>query len=91
MNIRIPSHVVRTLRLMRNRNKPKLPTKRKNIHPNLTNANLENVHVVNINSNEWRIQPGNNNSHVPKNLLPNPKRLHITEAGPGVRVFTAKR
>lgn len=35
---------------------------RKNIHPNLEEANLEDLHTVNLNANEWRIQVGNNKS-----------------------------
>jgi hypothetical protein len=102
IGLRIPSSVAKTLRLRlqhnrnrnrnRNRNnKPKLPTKRKNIHPNLTNNNVENVYVVNTNTDEWRIYPGEENRYVPKNLQPNPKPLEVVEAGPGVRVFKSKR
>jgi hypothetical protein len=39
-------------------------------HSNLTNTNI-NAYVVNTNTNEWSIAPGNSkNNHVPRNLLP---------------------
>ncbi len=100
VGFRIPSNVVQSLR-NRNRNgnskksnkTPQLPTKRQNLHPNLTNANLENLHVVNTSTNEWRIKPGNGREHIPKNLQPaqTAPRSLMTEMGPGVRVFTSKR
>ena len=87
----IPSALVRTIR---NKNKPKLPTKRPNSsHPNLTNNNLEELHVVNTNTNEWRIKPGNRNTYVPKNLRPaprTPRTVQHSNIGPGVRVFQTK-
>jgi hypothetical protein len=90
LGLRIPSSVAKTLRLMRNRNKPKLPTKRKNIHPNLTNNNVKNVYVVNTNTDEWRVYPGEGNRYVPKNLRYVPQPQQVLEAGPGVRIFKSK-
>jgi hypothetical protein len=43
---------------------------RKNLHPNLTEENLENLHTVNLSANEWRIVAGNNKSkeYIPMSL-----------------------
>ncbi len=82
----------------KNQNKPKLPTKpQTSLHSNLTNANLEGLHVVNTNGSEWRIMPGNRNRTVPKNLqwIPRTQEPHASaqpqEIGPGVRVFKTGR
>ncbi len=93
---RIPSAVVKSVRNRnRNQNKPKLPTKPQNsLHSNLTNANLEELHVVNTSGPEWRIIPGNRNRTVPKNLQWIPKTqapAQPQELGPGVRVFTTRK
>jgi hypothetical protein len=60
------------------------------IHPNLTNANLENLHVVNTSTNEWKIRPGNGPERIPNNLRPYPRKLKTETLGPGVRVYTAR-
>ena len=91
IGFRIPSSVVRTLhnRNKKNKpNKPALPT-RPESHPNLTNADLENLHVVNTNTNEWKMGPGNRNRYVPKNLRWQPQAQAV-EAGPGVRIFKTR-
>lgn len=96
LGFRISSNIVQKLKSTQKSNSKRgLPTKRKNIHPNLTNADLENLHVVNTSTDEWRIQPGSSNKDklIPKNLLPQSlqrQTFQITEAGPGVRVFTKK-
>ncbi len=100
---RIPSAVVKSVRNRnrnsnpnKNQNKPKLPTKpQTSLHSNLTNANLEELHVVNTSGPEWRIMPGNRNRTVPKNLQWIPKTpqqpAQPQELGPGVRVFTTRK
>lgn len=62
--------------------------KRPNIHPNLTNNNLVDLHVVNTSN--WTIRPGNGPESIPNNLRPYPRKLKTETLGPGVRVYTAR-
>ncbi len=86
---KIPNTVAKTLRnkTKKANKRPELPTRRPNSHPNLTDMDLENLHVVNTNTAEWRVVPGNGNRYVPKNLRPAPKTMKLSNMGPGVRVF----
>jgi hypothetical protein len=91
--LRIPNSVLKTLynrKTAARGLKKAMPTKRAEMHPNLTNANMENLHVVNTNTDEWRIKPGNRNNYIPKNLRPPPRIVQYSNMGPGVRVFHTK-
>lgn len=57
---------------------------RKNLHPNLTEENLENLHTVNLNAPEWRIHVGNNKS---KEYIPVALRYLETKAPPPLKGF----
>ena len=68
---------------------PKSPQKspkrtRKNLHPNLTEENLNNLHTVNLNAPEWRIHVGNNKS---KEYIPAALRYLGPKAPAPVRTF----
>ncbi len=97
--LRLPSGVFRGLKAHTQthteKNTPRLKKRGPTNHENLTNANLEDLHVVNISGPEWTLAPGNRNRSVPTNLRPyratlsNIQRMH--QLGPGVRVFTSRR
>ena len=57
---------------------------RKNLHPNLTEENLENLHTVNLNHPEWRIHVGNNKS---KEFIPAALRYLGPKAPAPLRAF----
>lgn len=68
---------------------PKSPEKspkksRKNLHPNLEEENLENLHKVNLNHPEWRIQVGNDKS---KEYIPAALRYLGPKAPPPLKGF----
>ncbi len=60
-------------------------------HANLTEANLENLHTVNTNTQEWKIFPGNRVEKIPRNIQLPTRPPVMTELSPGVRVFTSPR
>ena len=63
---------------------PKSPKRtRKNLHPNLTEENLENLHIVNLNAPEWRILVGNTS----KETIPAALRYLGPKAPPPLKVF----
>ncbi len=55
-----------------------------NLHPNLTEENLENLHTVNLNAPEWRILVGNNKS---KEFIPAALRYLGPKAPPPPKKF----